>query len=364
MLTDPVESPSQTFLLSLLNGMVDPVFVKDRQHRWVFVNDAFCAFTGYSREAMIGQSGYAFFQKAAAEGLRNQDEQVFATGGATESEEILTTAAGQSFVISTHKNVFYDQTGAAFLSVVIRSIASKSQIEAELQESKQLLRLVIDNIPQLIFWKDRNSVYLGCNQNYAKAAGIGSPDQIVGKTDYDLPWGREATEAYQARDRQIMETDTAVYGILVSRQQAGKQTWAELNKIPLHNADGQVIGILGTYEDITERKQAEETLRQSEATNRALIEAIPDLLIRMAEDGTYLDLAFEGSFKPLAIGATSGKNVSDVMPPNIVEQRLHYTRQALATGKLQLHEQELMINGQLVYEEVRVVPSGDREVLV
>ncbi|MBW4491928.1 MAG: PAS domain S-box protein [Oscillatoria princeps RMCB-10] len=122
----------------------------------------------------------------------------------------------------------------------------------------QLMQLAINNIPQTIFWKDRNSVYQGCNQAFAKQAGVATPADIVGKTDSDLAWKHSEAEFFREVDRRLMESDTPQYHIIEPLQNAdGKETWVETNKIPLHDATGTVTGILGTYEEITERKRAE-----------------------------------------------------------------------------------------------------------
>ena len=155
------------------------------------------------------------------------------------------------------------------------------QTQEELRNSKQLLQLVMDNIPQYIFWKDRNSVYLGCNQNFARAAGIDNPDKIIGKTDYDLPWKKEETEFFRECDRRVMESNTAELGIVETQLQAdGKEAWLETNKVPLHDAEGKVIGILGTYQDITVRKEAELALKQSkEALEIRVRERTAELIV-------------------------------------------------------------------------------------
>jgi len=141
--------------------------------------------------------------------------------------------------------------------------ADREQIESELRTSKQLLQLVMDTLPEAIFWKDRNSVFLGCNRNCAEDAGIGSPENIVGKTDYDLPWKKEEADFYRECDRRVMLSNYPELGIIESQfNSEGKQTWLETNKAPLHDLNGKVIGILGTYQDITERKHAEIALQE------------------------------------------------------------------------------------------------------
>lgn len=139
----------------------------------------------------------------------------------------------------------------------------REQVEFDLKASRQLLQLVMDTLPEAIFWKDRNSVFLGCNRNFSDDAGLSSPAEIVGKTDFEMPWKREEAEFYRECDRRVMLANKAELGIIESQLNSeGKQTWLETNKAPLHDVNGRVIGILGTYQDITKRKEAEIALQE------------------------------------------------------------------------------------------------------
>jgi len=114
-----------------------------------------------------------------------------------------------------------------------------------------------------------------------------------------------------------------------------------------------------------ERHQAEVALQQSEATNRALVQSIPDLLMRLDRDGTYLNILNPGEvplYNPQAM--QPGRSIFDILPREMARQRMSYLQQALQTGQVQSYEYALDIAGQTQYEEARIVPCGDDTVLV
>ncbi len=146
-------------------------------------------------------------------------------------------------------------------------IAERHRIAEALSQKEQVLRLVLDNVPQQIFWKDTNLVFQGCNKNWAKAAQLESPEAVVGKTDYDLLPSRETAEQYRRRDRCVMETNTPESHVIETKKKNapdGQNVWLDVNRVPIHDAEGNVVGVLGALEDITARKQAEEALKESQ----------------------------------------------------------------------------------------------------
>ena len=145
----------------------------------------------------------------------------------------------------------------------------------ELQEREQFLQTVLDTFPISVFWKDVNSVYLGCNQNFLHDAGLQEISQIIGKTDDELPWGETEADFFRANDRAVIESQTAKLRIEETQHHAdGQIIWTETNKIPLRNLQGEVIGVLGTYQDISDRQK----LEQAQIRLTAILESTPDYI--------------------------------------------------------------------------------------
>lgn len=128
-----------------------------------------------------------------------------------------------------------------------------------LQPEAMMLQSILDALPFCVFWKDLNGVGLGCNKALANVAGLASPQDYIGKTDYELPWTKEEADFFRECDRRVMESGIAEVNIVESQQQSDGQTaWLETSKIPLVDIEGNVIGILGAFHDITERKLLED----------------------------------------------------------------------------------------------------------
>ncbi|NIP29854.1 MAG: response regulator [Candidatus Dadabacteria bacterium] len=140
-------------------------------------------------------------------------------------------------------------------------ISERERISEILRESQQMLSLVMNNIPQAIFWKDKNFKYLGCNTTFAQHAGIENTDDIVGKTDFDLPWEKsEIQKFFESESKVIIDGNPIYKEIQTLRHANSKKSIIEINRVPLYDSKNYIMGILGTYEDITERRQLEDEL--------------------------------------------------------------------------------------------------------
>jgi len=433
---------SQSFLLEIINSVSDPIFVKNRQHQWIFINNAFCQLAGYSSEELIGKSDYDFFSTEEADIFREKDELIFTSSVSSDSEGYFTEAEGKVYIVSIKKTLFNDESGNQFIISTIKKIKasenkqpkkeklnslalsvvkatsnllnisdfdesfnatlavlgsaadveqvsmvafninkstdnqlikqhwgwSNSGIKTELDifprwhemlsqgqivvgsvndfpdseqeilnaanigsilvipikaaenlwgyirfdncqkehqwsdselsilqataenlgaaifhhqlqekfiKSNNFLQLVVDSIPQIIFWKDCNSVFLGCNQKLADIWGLSSVEEIAGKIDDDVSTSKEQSEWYRNWDKRVIESGLPELHIIENKQQTdGKQVWLDTNKIPLRDEEENVVGVLATIEDITERKQVEENLRKQEEFLRTIYDGV------------------------------------------------------------------------------------------
>ena len=133
-----------------------------------------------------------------------------------------------------------------------------------LAASQRMLQVLMDSMTNAVFWKDTGSRYLGCNNVFAKFAGF-DPDVLIGKSDLDMPWADDAefdSEWFMDWDRVVMDSGEPRFGILERLMRAdGEVRWLETNKVPLREANGDIIGVLGTFEDVTDRRNAEDELK-------------------------------------------------------------------------------------------------------
>jgi len=175
-----------------------------------------------------------------------------------------------------------DETGRlrARVAELERAAEDLRRRESEAVREKEILRRVIDALPQAVFWKDCNLVYLGGSKNFAEHAGFSDVEAVKGKTDDDCSWSPSQTEKYRADDREVLETGKPKLHIIEPETQANGQTlWVETSKVPLRDDEGQLIGLVGIYEDITGRLREETAL----ATEReALIMAQAALLSELS----------------------------------------------------------------------------------
>jgi PAS domain S-box-containing protein len=156
------------------------------------------------------------------------------------------------------------------------------------QKSREMLDLVIDNIPQIIYWKNKDLVYLGCNQNYALINNFDAPNYILGKIDKDLPWAKINLNTIQDREKNVMNNNQSEISIETLNLPGGKTAFFEVNRVPLNNLEGGIVGILCTYNNISDRVKAEQTSKMVQRKYTDLVESIREAYFEVELNGTFV----------------------------------------------------------------------------
>jgi len=170
----------------------------------------------------------------------------------------------------------------------LTDITERKQAEGTLRASHNLLHSIIENVPIRLFWKDTESRYLGCNTAFAHDAGFSHPEELLGKDDFQMVW-REQAELYRSDDKRVMASGMPIIGIEEPQTTPdGHIIFLRTSKVPLLDSEHKVVGLLGIYEDITQRKQSEEALRASEEQLRVIFDASQAGIILVAPHGSIL----------------------------------------------------------------------------
>jgi diguanylate cyclase (GGDEF)-like protein/PAS domain S-box-containing protein len=184
--------------------------------------------------------------------------------------------------------------GKPILQATVRDITERKQNEVVMEEMRQRLQTVVQTIPDLVWLKDVEGVYLSCNSAFERFFGA-SESAIVGKTDYDFV-DKELADFFRQKDQDaIVAGGMSMNEEWVTMADNGEHVLLETRKVPVYGAEGRVVGVLGVGRDITARKRMEEELRRSEYEFRALVENLPDPFFRYDRDHrrTYVNAQVE-----------------------------------------------------------------------
>ncbi len=279
---------NQAQMLDLAN---DSIIVFDLDGNIRYWNQGARRLYGWKKKQAIAQNVHALLRTEFPQPLQEL-KAVLLQQGYWEGVLVQVKQDGTKVSVASSWTLQRDENNSPVAILEINNdITQRQEAAKALRESQQMLQLVMASIPQYIFWKDRNAIYLGCNDNVARLLGLDSPDAIVGLTDANLPFSREQAQLYRSQDRQVIERNQPLYHVIerLSVQLPNrKPMWVDVNKIPLTDATGTVMGVLCSFEDITERKRAEAALAESEQLFRAVFEQAAVGMAQNALDGRWL----------------------------------------------------------------------------
>lgn len=245
--------------------------------------------------------------------------------------------------IRAYFNAIRDEQGQVIGGVVLaEDITEHEQMRGQLRSTQSTLSGILNTIPVRVFWKDHEGRYLGCNNLFAEDAGLISSDVIIGKNDRDLNW-ESAIRAYRELDQDVTNTGKAVMNNVEYREmQDGDIRWFEVSKVPLQDSEGKQIGMLGSYQDITERKLHDQKMRQAAQVAEDASKAKSEFLSSMSHELRTPLNAILGFAQVLEMGELDERQISHVQHIldggehllELINQLLDLSR--IEAGKLEL----------------------------
>ncbi|MFB2833400.1 PAS domain S-box protein [Floridanema evergladense] len=348
----------------------DPISINELGDggKYIEVNDSFLQFSQYSREEVIGKTPEELNISADLQQNLILLEQLQKYGRIEGFEFHYRTKFGKSG-ISLLSIELVELEGQQRVLTIAKDITDRKQLELALQASKTQLNDVLNSaiaaISSFRVTTDKNWQINYISAGCELISGYTSSELQADKNIWVLqifPGDWEAIESQVYTDIFNQQTGTYEYrfyhknGRLLWISQTNTSRWDE-------NLNCWIVTAVSL--DITDRKKVEAALQESEQTNRALVQSIPDLLIRMSRDGTYLDIRNSEEVKLFnALKVQPGAKVFDLLPPEIAQERFALIQNTLTTGQIQIQEYTLEIAGEINYEEARIVPCGVDDVLL
>ena len=225
----------------------------------VDTNMAACAINGYSRDELIGRPVALLDAPENARYMPGIIKRIM-TGSAVTFEVNHVRKGGHIFPLEVSAQLIH-LSGRPYILAIERDITERRRMEDALREVSRQQEAILNNIPDLAWLKDKESRFIAANGPMAAACGVASPDELVGKNDFDV-WPKELAEGYLADDMEVMSSGKRkrVEETIVDKD--GNTHWIETIKTPIYNDQGEVIGTAGIGRDITGRKKVEEELER------------------------------------------------------------------------------------------------------
>ena len=276
---------SEIFYQALVESLPQNILRKDTQGRFVFVNQKFCASLGKTQEQIIGRTDHDFFPSALADKYHADDLRVMATREPVDTIEANQTPHGDRIYVHVIKTPIYDSTGHVIgIQGIFWDVTERKKTEEALAYERDLLRALLENIPDRIYFKDVKSRFLRVSSSMARRLGLKDPMEVVGKTDFDYYPKVLANEFFSDEQRIIGTGQPLINKLERLIDRDGRESWASVTKVPIYNKAGVVTGIIGISRDVTKLKEAEVALEHARDTALETARVKSEFLANMSHE--------------------------------------------------------------------------------
>lgn len=262
---------------SLIINIPDVTWTTDFKGNTVFISPNIKRIYGYTQQEIYEKGDKVWFKRIHlddVEKVKDVYKKLFESDKQFDVEYRIKKKDGKWIWLNDKSITTYKKDGILYADGIFSDITERKKAEEELKERENRYRTLVENIPQKVFLKDKNSVYVSCNDNYAKDLKI-KPEEIVGKTDFEF-YPKKLAKKYRADDNRVMESGKTE-DIEERYVQDEQESWVHTIKTPVKDEKGNVVGLLGIFWNITEQKKSQEELKASEARYRSFIEATKQL---------------------------------------------------------------------------------------
>jgi two-component system aerobic respiration control sensor histidine kinase ArcB len=241
------------------------IYAKDTEGRYVWCNKYQLNMAGVTKLSEVqGKTDYELPWREKADRITSIDKQVLRSREAIVTEERAILNSGKEAIFLTRKVPWFMNEGDSQPAGIMGVSVEVTEYRKVTEDIQAYLNNVVSNIPGSVYWKNLKLEYLGCNNFVLKMAGLKSKSQIIGKTDYDLVWHKQAN-AIVKNDREVIETGLTQSFEETPKLATGQRITMMTYKTPLRDLNGNVIGVLGISMDISDRKAMEEELKEAKA---------------------------------------------------------------------------------------------------
>jgi len=382
-MTHPKQNQEQMVLNTIINNVPAMVFYKNLDGVYIAANEMFCNQLRTTPQDIVGKTDFDFYLPERAQKYHENDLSVIQTGISLESFEEEINVDGQLKIYATRKVIVKDQDNHPYGIIGLAyDVTETHRVEQELVDSRtrykymyNMLRLMTDNIPDLLWAKDLRKRYLFVNKAICeKLLNATDTDEPIGKTDLffaererksnpeDPEWHTFGEICRDSDELTMQQKSAGCFN--ESGNVKGQFMYLDVQKAPIMDEDGNMIGTVGSGRDITKQKLMEQEFQALYHRNQAIIEALPDLMFLFDDQGKFIE-CYVSNTKDLIVppALLIGRNVDDFFEPATALKTREMIHRCLQSRTIQTFEYDLIFNSAKQYYEARLIHVEDNKVL-